>query len=151
VLWEDYFQGMNTEQFFRGLDNQGKNLGARFNLQPLMSNSNLAMQAGEFARDNGAHEPYHEAVFRSFFTDCQDIGNFQVIAEIILSLGLDLDELKKALDERIYIPRLEETKKRAAAKMVTAAPTFVIEGGSQITGAQPLATFRDALKKAVRN
>ena len=147
MLWHEYFQGMNTEKFFRGLDMQGKALGARFNFQPLMSNSNLAMQAGEFARDNGAYESYHEAVFRSFFTDCQDIGDFQVISGIVASLGLDLNELKKALDENTYAPRLEQTGKRAHANMVTAAPTFFIEGGPQITGAQPLEIFREELMK----
>ncbi len=151
VLWEKYFQGMNTEQFFSRLDIQGKQLGVRFNLQPLMSNSNLAMQAGEFARDNGLYEQYHTAVFKAFFTDCKDIGDFQVIGGIISSLGLDVDELKIALAKNTYTPLLEQTKRRAAENMVTAAPTFLIEGGGKITGAQPLETFREELRKVLKN
>lgn len=115
-----------------------------------MSNSNLAMQAGEFARDKGLYEPYHEAVFKAFFTDCYDIGKFEVIAEITRKLELDLSELENALAEKTYIQRLEETKQRAAANMVTAAPTFLIDDGPQITGAQPLDTFREALRKLVK-
>ena len=63
VLWENYFNGMQVDQFFSRLDMRGKELGVRFNLQPLMSNSNLAMQAGEFARDRGVYGRYHAAVF----------------------------------------------------------------------------------------
>ena len=146
VLWETYFKGMNVEQFFSRLNIQGKQLGVRFNLQPLMSNSNLAMQAGEFARDRDAYAPYHAAVFKAFFTDCLDIGNFQVVSNIISSLGFDPAELEKTLREGKYIPILEKTKKSAAANMVTAAPTFLIEGGPKITGAQPLDTFREELR-----
>lgn len=138
---------MNTKQFFEGLDKQGKSLGVRFNNQPLMSNSNLAMQAGEFARDSGVYKAYHQAVFKAFFTDCLDIGKMTTISDIIGSLGLETDDLEKALIDKRYVPVLTETKKQAAVKMITAAPTFFIEGGTQITGAQPLETFRIALEK----
>ena len=138
---------MNTKEFFSRLDMQGKPLGVRFNLQPLMSNSNLAMQAGEFVRDRGLYEPYHAAVFKTYFTECLDIGDFEVISEIVSSLGIDPAELRKILEESNYVPVLEETKKRATAKMLTAAPTFFIADGHQITGAQPLETFRKTLKQ----
>ncbi len=147
VLWENYFKGMHVEKFFSRLDMQGKQLGVRFNLQPLMSNSNLAMQAGEFVKEYGVYKPYHEAVFKAFFTDCLDIGDFEVIYGIIASLGLDPADLEKAIQEKKYTPILEETKKKAAANMVTAAPTFLFEGGAKITGAQPLETFREVLGK----
>lgn len=112
-----------------------------------MSNSNLAMQAGEFAREKGLYEPYHEAVFKAFFTKCLDIGNIITISDIIASLGLEPSELEKALQNNPYTRILEETKKQAAVKMVTAAPTFFIQGGKQITGAQPIEAFRAALNE----
>ena len=107
------------------------------------------MQAGEFAREKGVYDPYHEAVFKAFFTDCLDIGNYQVIADIITSLGLEPDQLEKAVQNQVYVRILEQTKKKASKSMVTAAPTFFIEGGAQITGAQPLETFREAFDNAV--
>ena len=142
---------MNAEGFFRKLDLQGKQMGVRFNHQPLMSNSSLAMQAGEFAKHQGVFDSYHEAVFKAFFTDCLDIGDIHVITEIISSLGLNPAELEKALKEKTYIPQLEHTKNIAAKNMVTAAPTFLIEGGAQITGAQPLETFQEELEKVLKN
>ncbi len=142
---------MNVEGFFRQLDLRGKQMGVRFNLQPLMSNSNLAMQAGEFAKNQGVFESYHEAVFKTFFTDCLDIGDIQVITKIISSLGLNPDDFEKAIMEKTYIPQLEQVKELAAKNMVTAAPTFLIEGGAKITGAQPLETFQEELEKVLKN
>ena len=150
MLWENYFQGMNAKQFFEGLDRKGEIYGTRFNHQPLMSNSNLAMQAGEFAREKGLYDPYHEAVFKAFFTDCLDIGDLEIIGRVITSLGLDRTELESALKNETYAPILEQTRKQAASGMIKAAPTFVIEGGETITGAQPLEVFRTALNSLNR-
>mgnify|MGYP001608459007 CR=1 FL=1 len=146
VRWEDYFQGMDSVAFFKQLDRQGEPLGVRFNSQPIMSNSSLAMQEGEIARKSGHHKRYHEAVFEAFFTKCLDIGDQQIITDIINLLGLDPQALDAELKAGTYMSVLSKTKKQASARMVTAAPTFFIEGGPQITGAQPLEQFRETLR-----
>lgn len=149
IRWENYFKGMNVKEYFSRLAMQGRELGVKFSTPPLMSNSKLAMQAGELAREHGVYDLYHAAMFKAFFTDCINIGDFEVIAEIITSLGLAKADLEKAIQEGKYIPILEETKKRAAENMVTAVPTFFIEGGPKITGAQPLETFKKTLERLV--
>ena len=87
---------MNPEAFFQQLDERGEKMGVRFGPQPLMSNSRLAMQGGEFAKDHGKYDVYHEAVFRAFFTDCKDIGDRSVILEIAGEVGLDATALDAA-------------------------------------------------------
>ena len=145
VLWKDYFPGMNPEAFFRQLDARGKKMGVRFGPQPLMSNSCMAMQGGEFAKDNGKYDAYHEAVFRAFFTDCKDIGNRSVIIEIARGIGLDTAELDAALERNTYLHRLQAATREAKANGFSAAPTFVIDGYGSISGAQPIDTFRTIL------
>lgn len=145
VLWKDYFPGMDPEAFFRQLDARGRKMGARFGPQPLMSNSCMAMQGGEFAKEHGRYDAYHEAVFRAFFTDCRDIGNQKVILGLATGVGLDAVALTKALEEGIYMPRLQETSRKAKMNGFSAAPTFVIEGYGSISGAQPMDTFRTIL------
>ncbi len=142
VLWKDYFPGMNPDMFFQQLDERGKRIGVRFGPQPLMSNSRMAMQGGEFAKENGQYEAYHEAVFRAFFTDCQDIGDRSVILKLARDVGLDAVALDAALDGNNYLPHLQETTRKAKANGFSAAPTFVIEGHGSVSGAQPIDTFR---------
>jgi hypothetical protein len=62
VLWKDYFAGMDPEAFFRQLDERGRKMGVRFGPQPFMSNSRKAMQGGEFAKEHGKYDAYHEPV-----------------------------------------------------------------------------------------
>ena len=107
----------------------------------------MALEAGEFAKEHGKYEPFHEGVFRAFFTECKDIGQRDVLMEIASSLGLDTDTLTENLDNHTYLKKLEETTRKAKNMMVSAAPTFIIDGGRPITGAQPLDTFRTVLEQ----
>ncbi len=119
-------------------------MGIRFDVQELMSNSRLALQAGEFARDCDLHEEFHEAVFQAYFTDCLDIGQRDVVLAVARKTGLDTDALIRAWNDNTYQPRLDRTRQAALEVPVKAAPTFVIKGGEVITGAQPVETFRKA-------
>lgn len=143
----DYFKGMNTAEFFERLDARGREMNIRFGPQTRMSNSRLAMEAGEFAKANGTHDAFHEAVFKAFFTDCKDIGSRDVILDVAKQSGLDTEKLDTALDTGLYLPRLEETTRMARANFINSAPTFVIDGYETIVGAQPMETFRQALAK----
>ena len=147
VLWKDYFPGMNPDAFFRQLDERGKKMGVRFGPQPLMSNSRMAMEGGEFAKEHGKYDAYHEAVFRAFFTDCRDIGDLKVILDLAKGVGLDAIALSAALEDGIYKPRLREASKKAKINGYSAAPTFVINGYGSITGAQPIEHFRKILRE----
>jgi predicted DsbA family dithiol-disulfide isomerase len=146
VLWKDYFPGMNPEAFFRQLDERGRKMGVRFGSQPLMSNSRLAMQGGEFAKERRKYDAYHEAVFRAFFTECKDIGDQEVILDLAKVVGLDVVALRKALEGGIYMPRLQETSRKAKISGFSAAPTFVIEGYGSLSGAQPIEQFYKILR-----
>lgn len=137
---------MNPETFFQQLDDRGRKMGVRFGPQPLMSNSRMAMEGGEFAREHGRYEAYHEAVFRAFFTDCLDIGDRAVILGMARTVGLDTDQLTTALESGIYLPRLEVTTRNAKMRRISSAPTFIVDGYRDITGAQPIDTFRTILR-----
>ena len=138
---------MDPEEFFRGLDARGKKHGIRFGPQSVMSNSREALEGGEFARDQGRYGDYHEAVFRAFFTDCRNIGQREVLLELAQDVGLDAAAFNEALESGAYLPRLQETTRLARASGIKVAPTFVIDGHTRITGAQPIETFRATLRK----
>lgn len=138
---------MDPMAFWRQLNLRAETMGIHFGPQERMSNSSKAMQAGEFAKAYGRHDAYHEAVFRAFFTDCKDIGDTGVILDIARHIGLDADNLERQLSRGTYLKTLEETTHQAKKRMITSAPTFVIEDYGTITGAQPIEEFRSAFKK----
>jgi len=122
-------------------------LGLFFGERTRLSNSRLALEASEFARDMGRHQSFHNRVFRAYFTDVRDIGNLEVILELVEDDGLDRNELQAALKERRYASRLEQARQKAYTYSVNAVPTFIINGRHKIVGAQSLEYFREQFRK----
>ncbi|MEJ2459985.1 MAG: DsbA family protein [Novosphingobium sp.] len=141
---------MDTEAFFHKLDARGRKMGVRFGPQTVLSNSREALEAGEFAKQHDRHDAYHEGVFRAFFTDCKDVGNRTVLLKVAESAGLNTGDLNAILNEKRYLPRLEETTRAARSMGIGSVPAFVIEGYGTVTGDQPFDTFRGILGRLRR-
>lgn len=143
----DLFPGVDLADRYGKLTQAGEPFGAIFAVRTRMSNSRLALEAGEFARDAGCHHGFHARVFRAYFTDNLDIGDNQVILDLAREEGLNVEELTAALKEGRYTARLEEAREEANQYGVNAVPTFIINGKPKIVGAQGLDVFRNEFKR----
>lgn len=141
------FPGMDMGTMVNQLNTRGKEFGITFNPWKRLSNSRQALQAGEFAKDHGAHDAMHEALFQSYFVEGRDIGQREVILDAARRAKLDIEALNNALEKQIYLPRLNEVSDQLHAKGITAAPTFEIDAKKRIAGAMPTETFRIVLRE----
>lgn len=130
---------------YEALRQKGKELDISFGDLTLLANSRLAMQASEFARDQGKFAAFHEALFHAYFTELRDIGDMEVITDIARQMILDTRELEAALQENRYLSRLQGVTEEARRLNITAAPTFLVNGQFKIVGALPIETFRRSL------
>jgi predicted DsbA family dithiol-disulfide isomerase len=136
---------IDWDGMYRNLRKSGERYGIQFGNVQLLSNARMSLAAGEFARDCGKFESYHEAIFHSYFTEARNIGLWETVREAAEAAGLDTVELKKSLDEGRYMPRLSAVTDEAHRNNISSAPTFIINNQYAIVGAQPVATFRDTL------
>ena len=136
---------IDWDGMYRGLRKSGERFGIQFGNVQLLSNARMSLAAGEFARDCGRFDAYHEAIFKSYFTQARDIGAWGAVQEAAEAAGLDTAELKKALDDGRYLQRLSAVTEEAHQSGINSAPTFIIDKQYAIVGAQPFETFRDAL------
>jgi predicted DsbA family dithiol-disulfide isomerase len=132
---------------YENIRNRGNELGITFSHLSKLSNSRMALEASEFARDMGKYDIFHEKVFHAYFTDLKDIGNIDTINEIALSCDLNIDEMGHALMEHRYAGRLVETREEARRINLTGVPTFLINDHYKVVGAQPIEVFKDLFKK----
>ena len=100
-----------------------------------ISNSRLALEAAEYAREQGAFEPFHRAVFVAYFAEGRDIGTLEELRALARQVGLDEQGLAEALAERRYAERVDYDVARAARLGLTAVPAFII-GNRAILGAR---------------
>jgi predicted DsbA family dithiol-disulfide isomerase len=140
------FPAVDLKKRCESLSRAGSPFGIAFNEITRASNSHLALEASEYARDKGHLDSFHGRVFRAYFVETLDIGNLDVILGLAREDGLDSEDLLRALKEKQYDARLEEAKEEGRRYGVTAVPTFIINGKHKIVGAQPIEAFREKLR-----
>jgi predicted DsbA family dithiol-disulfide isomerase len=147
VLLSERFKGRDLSSFYEQLRTRGQEAGVIFGDRKLLSNSHRALEASEYARDNGKYDTFHENIFHAYFTDGRDIGNPEVIADVGKTSGLDAGEMRKAVDDHRYLPRLTQARKEGTLIDLTGVPTFIIKSKYKIVGAQPIEVFRELFHK----
>ncbi len=121
-----------------------RSLGMTLRLPPVQPRSRKALEAAEFARDNGRYDTMHTALFKAFFEDGEDLADTEVLLGVAASVGLDREELRRALEENRYTKKVLADEKLAARLGVSSVPTMLVapadaplETAEAITGAQP--------------
>lgn len=129
------------------LNMMGAPYDIRFSEMSWAANTNLALQASEYARDQGKFHEYHEQLFYANYTEGKKLGEIDVLLDIAQNIGLDQSELKVALKENRYQARLNEAKQETEKYQVTGTPTFIINDHYKIVGAQSLQNFRKVFQE----
>lgn len=121
-------------------------------LPPVQPRSRKALEAAEFAREQGGFEAMHHALFRAFFEDGRDIGSLAVLGDIAAGVGLDPGALRRALEEEHHTPKVVEDEAMATHLGIQGVPLMLIrradqpmEQGRALSGAQPYEAVRAAV------
>jgi predicted DsbA family dithiol-disulfide isomerase len=89
-----------------------------------------------------------EALLHAYFIDTENVADHDTLARIAGEVGLDEIAVKSVLTSDQYADELEADIRQAAAYGATGVPFFVIDEKYGISGAQPVATFTQALERA---
>ena len=129
------------------LRRRGKEFGIVFADRTLLSNSRLALEASEYARDMGKYEEFHDHIFHAYFTEALNIGDVEILSMVTARCGLDAVDMKNALKDHTFKPRLDDAREKGELITLTGVPTFIINEKYKIVGAQPVGVFSDLLNK----
>jgi predicted DsbA family dithiol-disulfide isomerase len=109
-----------------------------------ISNSRNALEAAEFAREQGLFDPFHRAVFHAYFAEGRDIGKRDELLAIAHAVELDESGLTAALEDRRYAARVDEDVSLAWRIGFSGVPAFIL-GNRAIVGAQPYEVFEEVM------
>ncbi|MBI5949245.1 MAG: DsbA family protein [Chloroflexi bacterium] len=112
-----------------------------------LANSHRSLELAEFARDRGKFAAVHEALFRAYFEDAQDIGSAPVLEAIAAAAGLDVEEWKVETLLGRYAQLIDQTTLLARQKGVTSTPTIIFDDRMVVTGAQDYLVYQDVLRR----
>jgi predicted DsbA family dithiol-disulfide isomerase len=125
-------------------------LGAPVGLEPgskvFVPNTRLALQTVEFARENHKLQEWIDAVFQGSFAENRDIGDIAVLLDIAGGIGLDVAELRQALESGRYNGILLEHDQACAKRQVEWVPTIFVGNDKILEGAFTFDAFEEAIR-----
>ena len=108
-------------------------------------NSRLAQEIGAWADTQEGANVMHDALYRAYFVNTKNIGDPDVLLEIVEANGLSVNEARKVLEERTFKDVVDEDWSKSRQYGVTGVPTFVAAGHG-VVGAQPYDTLEKFLE-----
>jgi predicted DsbA family dithiol-disulfide isomerase len=82
------------------------------------------------------NEGLNMALYQAYFVDGQNIGDLEVLLQVIEEVGLPVDEARETLEQRLMRSAVDADWQYARSIGVTAVPTFAV-GLTGVVGAQP--------------
>jgi predicted DsbA family dithiol-disulfide isomerase len=110
-------------------------------------NSRLAQELGKWADTRDGGEALHDALYRAYFVDSRDIGDPEVLLDIVGSVGLSVDAAREVLQQRTFKDAVDADWEKAMRYGISGVPTFVA-GGYGVVGAQPYEVLEGLVRQA---
>jgi len=110
--------------------------GLPYNERSHTYNSRLAQEIGAWAETQPGGTAIHDKFFEAYFVDRRNVGEVEVIIDVVKSAGLDEQEARAVLEERRFKPTIDADWEKSRNYGVTGVPTFV-SNGRGLVGAQP--------------
>ena len=121
--------------------------GLPYGERTMTYNSRLAQELGKWADTQPGGAAIHDAFYRAYFVGAQNIGDTEVMLDVVKSVGLDPGEARDVLKERRFKDAVDTDWAKSRHLGVTGVPTFVA-GGFGVVGAQPYEVLVQLVEKA---
>ena len=108
----------------------------------------LAAQASYCADDQGKYWEYHDEIYKNWAGERTGWVTRQSLDQFANTVGLDLVQFNKCLDDEKYQQRVLENEKFGVKIGIKATPSFLIFNNEKITkveGNQPFSVFRQVI------
>lgn len=100
-----------------------------------------------WAAEKGLQVPLKHALFKAYFTDGQNPGSHEVLADLAAQVGLDADEARALLASDRYAAPVREREQFYLHHGIHSVPAVVINERHLIQGGQPVEVFEQALRQ----
>jgi predicted DsbA family dithiol-disulfide isomerase len=143
------FAGQNFDlaEVMARLEKAARDAGLPFTRRTMTYNSRPAQELAKWAEVQGRGHDFHQAVFQAYFVEGKNIGKADVLAELVRNLGLDPEEARQVLADRLFQEAVDADWARSRQIGISAVPTFLLEEKG-LVGAQPYEKLAALLETA---
>jgi predicted DsbA family dithiol-disulfide isomerase len=115
---------------------------------PVTPNTMYALEATEYAQQQGKFLEFHRAAYQAYWSEGQDLGELKVLEEVARAVGLDSAELRQRLEGNHYTETVMGQYQQALGYGIQGIPSFLV-GNLLFTGAHPYPVFQAAMKRVL--
>ena len=136
------------QQMLANLERIAKEENIPLSRLSFITNSKDALLLSESVKQCGAEIFYqlHEALFKTYFVDGENIGNRETLKKIGISCGIDESIINSAWSDETFPQRLLDNFNSARRHKIQSVPSFVF-GNRVLTGVVAESTFREAAEQ----
>jgi len=134
------------------LTSTGESLGFSFNFYEgqRIYNTFLAHQLLTWAAQQGKQSELEMALFESYFSREENVGDEAALVEVAGRVGLDREEAAAVLEDGRFAKDVREHQRFWLSKGIQAVPSFILDGRYLIPGAQDPDVFVAAIEKLTK-
>jgi predicted DsbA family dithiol-disulfide isomerase len=114
----------------------------------IQANTRDAHRVIHFAQERGLGNQMKDRLMRGQFTEGALVDDAGQLATMASDVGLDADEVREMLATDQYDDAVRADIDEAAALGATGVPFFVFDRTFAVSGAQPVETFAEALRRS---
>ena len=130
-----------------GVNRLAATVGLTLRLHARLINSRPALQAAEFAREQGRFEAMHEELMKAYWDEGRDVSDMAVLRDIAARAGVDIDGMEVAVTEDRFGDYLDARRSEAEDLGINGIPAHVIADRYLVMGAQPYDLFERVMAK----
>ena len=130
-----------------GVNRLATQVGLRLRLHDRLINSRPALQAAEFAREQGRFTTMHHELFRAYWDEGRDVSDLAVLRQVAARAGVDVAGMEAAIAADRFGDYLDARRAEAEELMIDGIPAHVIADRYLVMGAQPYDVFERVMAR----
>jgi len=130
-----------------GVNRLAASVGLHLKLHERLINSRPALQAAEFAREQGRFDALHHELLTSYWDEGRDVSDMTVLREVAAHAGVDVPGMEAAVKADRFGDYLDARRHEAEELGINGIPAHVIGDRYLVMGAQPYDLFERVMAK----
>ena len=144
---DEYFPPAHRARIDANLQAMSTEAGLVMKPRERLINTRAALATAEFARDHGAFDAVHRALFKAHWEGTANLDSMADLRRLAEAAGLDGEGLDAALDEGRYEELLDANRREAMQVGIDAIPAHVFGRRFLVVGAHPYELFKQVVDR----
>jgi len=130
-----------------GVNRLAASVGLHLVLHERLINSRPALQAAEFAREQGRFDAMHRELLKAYWDEGRDVSDMSVLRDVAARARVDVDGMEATVKANRFGDYLDARRAEAEELGINGIPAHVIADRYLVMGAQPYDLFERVMAK----